>query len=158
MFFVSGILQTVTEILKAGHRSDFLSRVGAIFDPLLKSETKNKFMAKSTNLRKYRVNIAQRIGLVFLKPKLVKWRYQRGFRSLQENLGSSTSHSAQQEEQKHVAEDEEMEETEEINFEQLEFIIQYLLDNLKDEDSTVRWTAAKGLGRITGRLNKDFAD
>lgn len=51
-----------------------------------------------------------------------------------------------------------MEESEEINFEQLEFIIQYLLDNLKDEDSTVRWTAAKGLGRITGRLNKDFAD
>jgi len=91
MFFVSGILQTVVEILKAGHRSDFLPRVDMIFDPLLKSEVKNKFMAKSTNLRKYRVNIAQRIGLVFLKPKLVKWRYQRGFRSLQENLGTSSS-------------------------------------------------------------------
>lgn len=91
MFFVSGILQTVTEILKAGHRSDFLSRVDMIFDPLLKSDFNNKFMAKSSNLRKSRVNIAQRIGLVFLKPKLVKWRYQRGFRSLQENLGSASS-------------------------------------------------------------------
>ena len=82
MFFVSGILQTLTEILKSGHRSDLLSRVEMIFDPLLKSDIKNKFMAKSSNLRKYKVQIAQRIGLVFLKPKIVKWRYQRGFRSL----------------------------------------------------------------------------
>lgn len=49
-------------------------------------------------------------------------------------------------------------EDEDINYEQLEFIIQYMLDGLKDEDSSVRWTAAKGLGRITGRLSKDFAD
>jgi len=35
-------------------------------------------------------------------------------------------------------EDEEMEESEEINFEQLEFIIQYLLDFLKDDDSAIR--------------------
>lgn len=51
-----------------------------------------------------------------------------------------------------------MEDEEDINFEHLEFIIQYLLEGLKDEDSAVRWTAAKGLGRITGRLAKDFAD
>jgi tubulin-specific chaperone D len=55
MFFVSGILQTFTEILKSGHRSDLLSRVEKIFDPLLKSDIKNKFMAKSSNLRKYKV-------------------------------------------------------------------------------------------------------
>ena len=54
-------------------------------------------------------------------------------------------------------EDEDMEE-EDINFEQLEYIIQYLLESLKDEDNTVRWTAAKGIGRITGRMSKDFAD
>ena len=40
----------------------------------------------------------------------------------------------------------------------LEFIIQYLLDALKDDDNIVRWTAAKGIGRITMRLSKDFAD
>ena len=42
--------------------------------------------------------------------------------------------------------------------EKLEFIIQYLLDALKDDDNIVRWTAAKGIGRITMRLSKDFAD
>lgn len=42
--------------------------------------------------------------------------------------------------------------------EKLEFIIQFLLDGLKDDDSIVRWTAAKGIGRITMRLSADFAD
>jgi hypothetical protein len=82
MFSVSGILQTLTEIFKAGHREDLLPRVDLIFKPILQGEIKNKFLSKSSNLRKYRVQIAQRIGLVYLKPKVVKWRYQRGFRSL----------------------------------------------------------------------------
>lgn len=43
-------------------------------------------------------------------------------------------------------------------FEQLEFIIQFLLDSLKDDENVIRWTAAKGIGRITMRLSKDFAD
>lgn len=43
-------------------------------------------------------------------------------------------------------------------YEQLEFIIQYLLDGLKDDDNVVRWCAAKGIGRITMRLSQDFAD
>jgi HEAT repeat protein len=46
----------------------------------------------------------------------------------------------------------------EIDFEQLEFIMQILLESLKDEENVVRWSAAKGLGRITQRLTKDFAD
>jgi HEAT repeat protein len=37
-------------------------------------------------------------------------------------------------------------------------IIDFLLASLKDEDNVVRWTAAKGIGRITMRLNEDFAD
>lgn len=83
MFRVSGIQQTLTEVFKAGHREDLLSRVDLVFDAILKGEIKNKFMAKSSNLRKFRVQLAQRIGCIFLKPKVVKWRYQRGFRSLQ---------------------------------------------------------------------------
>jgi HEAT repeat protein len=49
-------------------------------------------------------------------------------------------------------------EEDDINFDQLEHIIQFLLESLKDEDNVVRWTSAKGLGRITGRLTKEFAD
>lgn len=50
------------------------------------------------------------------------------------------------------------EELDDDQIEKLEFIIQYLLDGLKDDDSIVRWTAAKGIGRITMRLSADFAD
>ena len=82
MFLVSGVLQTLTEIFKAGHREDLLSRVEKVFSPVLETKVENKFMARSTNLRKSRVQLAQRIGCIFLKPKVVKWRYQRGFRSL----------------------------------------------------------------------------
>ena len=86
MFLVSGILQTLTETFKIGHREDMLKRVDTVFDPILKGEVKNKFMAKSTNLRMFKVKLAQRIGCIFLKPKVAKWRYQRGYRSLLENL------------------------------------------------------------------------
>lgn len=58
MFTVSGILQTLTEIFKSGHREDLLPRIDIVFDAILKTEIKNKFMSKSTNLRKYRVQIA----------------------------------------------------------------------------------------------------
>lgn len=50
-------------------------RINTVFDPILKGEVKNKFMAKSTILRKLRAKLAQRIGCIFLKPKVAKWRY-----------------------------------------------------------------------------------
>ena len=84
---MSGILHTIVEIFKTGHRADLLPRINTVFDPVLRAETKNKFMKKSTILCKMRANLAQRIGLIFLKPIVAKWRYQRGFRSLQDNLG-----------------------------------------------------------------------
>lgn len=37
-------------------------------------------------IRKLRIKLTQRVGLCFLKPKIAPWRYQRGNRSLHENL------------------------------------------------------------------------
>lgn len=36
--------------------------------------------AQSGLLRKLTVKLAQRIGLIYLKPTVAKWRYQRGAR------------------------------------------------------------------------------
>ena len=148
----TGVLQALVEVFKVGHREDFLDKIDILFEPVLNSEITNKFMKKSTNLRKLKVKLAQRIGCIFLKPKVATWRYKRGSRTL------SHLKDSQQDQAKAEEEDEEMLEEDDINFEQLEAIIQLMLESLKDDDSAVRWTAAKGIGRITQRLTKDFAD
>lgn len=154
MFLLSGIVTAIVELFKAGHRDDFMSRVDLVFEPILKSESKNKFINHSTILKKNKVQLAQRIGLIYLKPRVCKWRYQKGSRSLMANLTGkveATGGAGAEDE------DEEMDEGD-IDFERLEFIIDFLLESLKDQDTVVRWTAAKGIGRITGRLTQDFAD
>ena len=75
MFRTAGILQTLVEIFKIGHRDDFLSRIALVFTPVVESEITNKFMSKSSNIRKNKVKLAQRIGCIFLKPRVAAWRY-----------------------------------------------------------------------------------
>jgi hypothetical protein len=40
------------------------------------------------------VKLFQRIGLAFLPPRVVAWRYQRGQRSLLQNLSAATATAA----------------------------------------------------------------
>ena len=42
--------------------------------------------------------------------------------------------------------------------ESIEEVIEELLVGLKDKDTVVRWSAAKGIGRVTGRLPQELAD
>jgi len=76
-------------ILKTGHRDDLLPRIDRIYEQVLKFPVTDKLLLKSTNIKKCKVKIAQRLGCIFLKPKLAKWRYQRGQRSLAQNLTES---------------------------------------------------------------------
>jgi len=45
-----------------------------------------------------------------------------------------------------------------VNQENLETVVDHLLTAIKDNDTRVRWSAAKGIGRITSRLSMDMAD
>ena len=41
---------------------------------------------------------------------------------------------------------------------EIEEVIEYLLEGLRSVETVIRWSAAKGIGRVTGRLPKELAD
>jgi len=48
----------LVQVFKTGHRDDLISRVGSVFDLVLKANTANKFMKKSSHIKKGKVNLA----------------------------------------------------------------------------------------------------
>ncbi|KAH3743339.1 beta-tubulin cofactor D [Pelomyxa schiedti] len=133
-----GILATIAVIFKQGPRLELLPY------------SQNILHLGARGL-KLVTKLVQRIALVFLKPKVATWRYNRGLRSLTSTLQTSavaTETNAPN-----------SEEVEEIPVPpEVESIIGLLLKNLKHKSTIVRWSAAKGLGRITGRLPISLAD
>lgn len=70
----------------------------------------------------------------------MSWRYQRGSRSLEQTLAATVTMET-------VAKDNGTEEEEDEDFdipEEVEEILGVLLTGLKDKDTIVRWSSAKG--------------
>ena len=149
-------------IFKHGHRDRLEGRIPLVAECMrvaAEALTTNK---ASTLQRKLTMKLSQRIGLQYMPPRLIKWRYQRGQRSLLDNLSRAGVQSAveaqnSEKENSNDSGDEEEEEDEDVP-EEMEDVIEQLLIGLRDKDTVVRWSAAKGVGRITGRLPRDFAD
>uniref|UniRef100_A0A671Z013 Tubulin-specific chaperone D n=1 Tax=Sparus aurata TaxID=8175 RepID=A0A671Z013_SPAAU len=150
---LDGALQSLAKLYKHGKRDDLLQYAPTILQCL---EQKQLSESSQAMLRKLCVKLIQRLGLTFLKPRLAAWRYQRGNRSLAANLSMSQSaivaaavtpeaQVQKQEEDYDIPED-------------VETVIEQLLVGLKDKETIVRWSAAKGIGRVTGRLPKELAD
>uniref|UniRef100_A0A2K5F6I2 Tubulin-specific chaperone D n=1 Tax=Aotus nancymaae TaxID=37293 RepID=A0A2K5F6I2_AOTNA len=112
--------------------------------------------SNQTLLRKLGVKLVQRLGLTFLKPKVAAWRYQRGCRSLAANLQLLTQGQSEQKQKPPLltSDDDEDDDVPEG----VESVIEQLLAGLKDKDTVVRWSAAKGIGRMAGRLPRALAD
>ncbi|XP_068433983.1 tubulin-specific chaperone D isoform X2 [Clinocottus analis] len=150
---LDGALQSLATLFKHGKRDDILQYAPAILQCL---EQKRLSESNQAMLRKLGVKLIQRLGLTFLKPRLAIWRYQRGSRSLAANLSMSQS-TAVATAVTPETETQEMEEDYDIP-EEVETVIEQLLLGLKDKETIVRWSAAKGIGRVTGRLPKELAD
>ncbi|XP_041812434.1 tubulin-specific chaperone D [Chelmon rostratus] len=148
---LDGALQSLAKLFKHGKRDDLLQYAPTILQCL---EQKHLSESSQAMLRKLCVKLIQRLALTFLKPRLAAWRYQRGSRSLAANLSMSQSTTVA------VTPEVEMQEQEEDYDipEEVETVIEHLLVGLKDKETIVRWSAAKGIGRVTWRLPKELAD
>ncbi|KAL0993545.1 hypothetical protein UPYG_G00109500 [Umbra pygmaea] len=150
---LDGALQSLAQLFKHGKRDDFLQYAPVVLQCL---EQRRLSESSQATLRKLGIKVIQRLGLTFLKPRLAKWRYQRGSRSLTANLSLSQTGSKVEA----ITPDMETQSTDEDYDipEDVENVIEQLLGGLKDKETIVRWSAAKGIGRVTGRLPKELAD
>ncbi|XP_049557798.1 tubulin-specific chaperone D isoform X1 [Orcinus orca] len=148
---MDGMLQALAQLFKHGKREDCLPYAATVLQCLDNCRLPD---SNQTLLRKLGVKLVQRLGLTFLKPQVAKWRYQRGCRSLvaglQLSVQSPRDPGIQTETPDSDGEDDVPEE--------VESVIEQLLVGLKDKDTIVRWSAAKGIGRLAGRLPKELAD
>ncbi len=145
-----GVLYCLAQIFKRGHRSKLLTYAAAVLLPCLATVGADH----QTLSRKLLSKLFQRIAMTFLPPRIAEWRYTRGKRSLKQNLSGSDSSKEPIQTVDCPAES-----TEESAVPQeMESILQTVLNFLSDKDTVVRWSAAKGVGRITMLLPKDYAD
>ena len=179
-FRLLGMLSCLAKVFKTGHRSKILPHATSILGPCLVLFAQPNQM----HTRKLLTKLCQRLGTTFLPPRVAKWRYQRGNRSLANNLkmgktdimmptelgkgaaggqgqaaaGNGEGGSMKSTESTGKNEEEEEEEDSEDVPLELDDIMEVLLTSLRDKDTVVRWSAAKGIGRITMRLPEAFGD
>ncbi|CAH0559200.1 unnamed protein product [Brassicogethes aeneus] len=152
VFVRYGTLACVATILKHGKREDLLPYARKLLEWIVNAEFKNN---SGSSVQKLMYKIIQRIGLTFVPPRIAAWRYKRGNRSLAANLSSgdaSTDTSLDTNSLK-----EEIEENIDVP-DEVEEVIDQLLQGLRSADGVIRWSAAKGIGRVTGRLPKELGD
>ncbi|RHZ45413.1 hypothetical protein Glove_680g46 [Diversispora epigaea] len=156
VFTITGILTSLCAIYKLGQRQTLLPTLEIAW-PCLSLLEDNKIFANNTLVRKMLVKLAQRFGLCYLKPKVAAWRYKRGNRSLKDNLGDNSKTTSIDPLNINQSLREVVDDDDEIPH-QIEEIIEILLNGLRNKDTVVRWSAAKGLGRIAQRLPQELAD
>lgn len=160
IFLVMGVLQTLSAIFKTGHRSNLLQKLRGI-DLLWEQSilvAEGGTVGGSIIVRKLLVKLFARIGCAHLPPRIATWRYQRGKRSLVENLRGGEGGSSSLEDVSNtnagLAECDDLFEIPD----QVEDAMDQLLRSLTDPATIVRWSAAKGIGRLTERLPGICAD
>ena len=150
IFRMLGWVLSLFEIFKNGQAKDLEKYIDIILK-LINTEFP-KPIESSGIFRKNLTKLIQRLGLVFLKPRPQTWRYHQ-------NLKTALSKEEEKKEEENKMEIEEEDTLDyEINSSALESILDFLLNHLSDKEYIVRWSAAKGIGRICERLTKSMVE
>lgn len=115
------------------------------FGKLVFDSTQCLSESPSAHHRLFQIKIIQKVGLAFLPPRVAKWRYQRGARTLK--IGDTNTETAE-------ASGDSLYKNEDDFFvdEIVEQILALLFDALESHLTVVRWSASKGIARIVERL------
>ncbi|EFN80055.1 Tubulin-specific chaperone D [Harpegnathos saltator] len=148
-----GPLAVIASILKHSAREDVRQYSLMLLDNMLKLHLDDN---PADLIRKFGIKVVQRIGLVLLRTKLASWRYQKTSRpiSVTPNIKTDSIIESVTDLKKTISSDNEDQEIPPA----IEDIIEQLIQGLRDKAITIRWSAAKGIGRITARLPLDLAD
>ncbi|WVZ59552.1 hypothetical protein U9M48_009677 [Paspalum notatum var. saurae] len=156
-----GIVEALASIFKIGNRRALYDAVSGTWNDC-SVVMKTNVSARSPLLRKFLVKLAQRVALITLPPRSPSWRYKTISSLLGANLSSSTAgemHSSGSSEQADTNQTDMSFLEEEMDVPVIvEEIIDLLLTGLRDSDTIVRWSAAKGIGRITARLTPALSE
>ncbi|PKA48420.1 hypothetical protein AXF42_Ash020938 [Apostasia shenzhenica] len=163
-FRLLGTLEALTSIYKVGGRKVLLGVVAVTWADI--SHLINSSVASQNPLlRKYVVKLSQRIGLICLPRRPPSWHYVGKASSVGQNTvlsatGKNNLHSNGNQVVRfnnmpavEIPEEENMDVPEIV-----EEIIEQLLNGLRDSDTIVRWSAAKGIGRIAACLTSSLAE
>ncbi|KAG5503545.1 hypothetical protein JKF63_05685 [Porcisia hertigi] len=152
-FLLPGVLLAIAKTMKLGRREELagfaprlLSCVASVFEQHLSDSL----------LSKTAVKVGQRLMLSMLKRRRAEWRYSRHIASISANLDGAAQLNAQQGEEMEgdIVNDDGLDGDEES----LETGIGLLLQAVGHKDTVVRWSAAKGIGRVCERLPVALAE
>ncbi|KAG2047927.1 ARM repeat-containing protein [Suillus hirtellus] len=129
-----GVLQVLCELMKSGSSEQlqaFTQQFLEITDTLEQSTP----LASNTLVRKYRTKLLSRVALRLMPPNI--FRSKLTCNAVNGNVDDG---------------DDDIDVPEEIDT-----ILESLFKSLQDKDTVVRWSAAKGIARLSERLPSDFS-
>lgn len=142
----NGVLQALAATYKTGKREElapFSEELVSLVGDVSQS-------TKDVKTAKLAVKVVQRLGLSLLAHKDTSWQYRQHKGNLEANLGAAPSYRADATAVEAVDDDDTVPAV-------IEDVIGYLLAGLSHRDTIVRWSAAKGIGRLCARLPKEMA-
>ena len=146
-------LAVIASLIKHSCRDDISPYTQSIIDKISESKSDE---SSADLVRKFSIKIIQRIGITLLKANITPWRYKKASRTiiLSANVSESSNIEPGSMDKEFAVAENEDHEIPPV----MEDILEHLIKGLQDKSIIIRWSAAKGIGRITARLPIDLAD